>query len=63
MDMSTHIHLDGKLNVNRITPNHDAEIPNNETINAINEVQNMKIDTSLGKTYTDINTMMNDLLK
>lgn len=30
------------------------EIPNSETISAINEVQQMKQNPSLGKSYTDI---------
>ena len=35
------------------------EIPNSET--AINEVQQMKQNPSLGKSYTDIDKMMIDL--
>ena len=38
------------------------EIPNRETISAINEVQQMKQNSSLGKSYTDIDGMMKDLL-
>ena len=38
------------------------EIPNSETISAINEVQQMKQNPSLGKLYTDIDKMMKDLL-
>ena len=37
------------------------EIPNSETISAINEVQQMKKNPSLGKTYTDIDKMIRDL--
>ena len=37
------------------------EIPNSETISAINEVQQMKQNPSLGKSYTDIDKMMIDL--
>ena len=36
------------------------EIPNSETISAIN-VQQMKQNPSLGKSYTDIDKMMIDL--
>ena len=36
-------------------------IPNSETISAINEVQQMKQNPSLGKSYTDIDKMMIDL--
>ena len=38
-----------------------GEIPNSETISAINEVQQMKQNPSLGKSYTDIDKMMIDL--
>lgn len=37
------------------------EIQNSETISAINEVQQMKQNPSLGKSYTDIDKMMIDL--
>lgn len=39
-----------------------AEIPNADTVEAIHEVQKMKADPSLGKTYTDVDAMMEDLL-
>lgn len=39
-----------------------AEIPNAETREAIKEVQMMKADHSLGKTYTDVEAMMKELL-
>ena len=38
------------------------DIPNSETIAAIEEVQAMKKDPSLGKAYTDVDTMMKELL-
>ena len=38
------------------------EIPNSETISAINEVQQMKQNPSLGKAYTDLDKMMEELL-
>ena len=34
------------------------ETPNSETIAAINEVQQMKQNPSLGKAYTDVDRMM-----
>ena len=37
------------------------EIPNSETISAINEVQQMKKNPFLRKSYTDIDKMMRDL--
>lgn len=39
-----------------------GEIPNAETIEAIQEVNKMKADPSLGKTYTDVDEMMEELL-
>ena len=39
-----------------------AEIPNAETIEAMNEVKRMKADPTLGKTYTDVDEMMRELL-
>ena len=38
------------------------EIPNDETKEAIREVQEMKADPTLGKSYTDVDAMMKDLL-
>lgn len=38
------------------------EIPNEETITAFNEVEAMKKDPSLGKSYTDVDKMMEELL-
>lgn len=39
------------------------EIPNEETLAAIKEVQQMKQDPSMGKVYTDVDEMMKELLK
>ncbi len=39
-----------------------AELPNAETREAIQEVQRMKANPTLGKTYTDVDAMMEDLL-
>ena len=38
------------------------EIPNEETIAAFNEVEEMKKNPSIGKSYTDVDKMMKDLL-
>ena len=38
------------------------EIPNSETIAAIEEVQKMKSDPTIGKTYNNVDEMMRDLL-
>lgn len=39
-----------------------GEIPNEETRRAIEEVQRMKENPSLGKSYTDVDQMMEELL-
>ena len=39
-----------------------AELPNEETRKAIEEVRRMKADPSLGKSYTDVDAMMEELL-
>lgn len=39
------------------------KIPNDETLEAINEIKLMKENPELGKTYSDVDEMMEDLLK
>ena len=36
--------------------------PNNETLAALEEVEQMKKDPSLGKSYTDVDQMIEELL-
>ncbi len=43
---------------NRIPFEISGDIPNTETIEAIQEVERMKADPSFGKTYTDVDQMM-----
>lgn len=38
------------------------ENPNNETLGAIEEVRRMKADPTIGKTYTDVDAMIEELL-
>ena len=38
------------------------EVPNGETIEAIQEVERMKADPTIGKTYNNVDAMMEDLL-
>ncbi len=38
------------------------EVPNGETIEAIQEVERMKADPTIGKTYDNVDAMMEDLL-
>ncbi len=40
----------------------DYGIPNAETLDAIEEVQQMKADPTIGKTYDNVDEMMRDLL-
>ena len=64
MTMTTAVNIFAKKAVReyRIPFEIGAENPNTETIEAINEVQRMKADPTLGKTYTDVDSMMEDLL-
>ena len=39
-----------------------SEIPNEETVEAFEEVNAMKSDSSIGKAYRDVDEMMEDLL-
>lgn len=39
-----------------------GDVPNAETREAIREVQRMKADPALGKTYTDVDQMVEELL-
>lgn len=39
-----------------------GESPNAETVEALQEVRKMKADPTLGKTYTDVDQMMGELL-
>ncbi len=38
------------------------DIPNDSTLEAMEEVKQMKADPSMGKSYTDVDEMMRDLL-
>lgn len=39
-----------------------ADVPNAETVEAIQEVKRMKADPNLGKIYSDVDQMMEELL-
>ena len=47
---------------NRIPFEISGDMPNAETIEAIQEVKKMKANHNLGKTYSDVDQMMEDLL-
>ena len=39
-----------------------GDVPHAETVEAIKEVKSMKADPSLGKTYSNVDQMMEELL-
>ena len=65
MSMTTAITLFAKKTVReyRIPFEIGAECPNKETLEAIEEVKRMKSDPAYGKRYSDVDTMMEELLK
>ena len=65
MDMTTFFTITAKQAVReqRIPFNISMEIPNSETRAAIEEVQKMKENPSMGKAYTDVDQMMEELLQ
>lgn len=64
MSMTTAINIFARKAVreNRIPFEISGDVPNAETLEAIREVQRMKADPSLGKTYTNVDDMMKELL-
>ncbi len=47
---------------NRIPFEISGDMPNAETIEAIQEVKRMKADPNMGRTYSDVDQMMEELL-
>lgn len=64
MDLTAFITIYAKKAVReqRIPFEVSRDIPNRETLEAFEEVERMKKDPSLGKTYTDVDKMMKELL-
>jgi addiction module antitoxin, relB/dinJ family len=64
MDMTTFFTISAKQAVReqRIPFDISMNIPNEETRKAIEEVQQMKKNPSFGKSYTDVDEMMKELL-
>ena len=64
LTMSTAFNIFAKKAVReyRIPFEISGENPNSETKEAIQEVKMMKEDPNLGKTYTDVDEMMEDIL-
>lgn len=65
MDMTTFFTVTAKQAVReqRIPFDISMNIPNSETKAAIEEVQKLKENPSMGKSYTDIDQMMEELLQ
>ena len=65
MTMTTAFNIFAKKTVReyRIPFEIGAEIPNSETVEAINEVRRMKADPTLGKSYSDVDEMIRELLQ
>ena len=47
---------------NRIPFEISGDVPNTETVEAIREVKRMKADPEFGKTYSNVDQMMEELL-
>lgn len=64
MTMTTAVNIFARKAVreNRIPFEISGDVPNAETQEAIREVKQMKADPTLGKTYTDVDEMMKELL-
>lgn len=64
LDMTTFFTMAAKqaIREQRIPFEISRDIPNAETIEAIEEVKMMKQNPSLGKAYTDVDKMMEELL-
>ncbi|MCM1296771.1 MAG: type II toxin-antitoxin system RelB/DinJ family antitoxin [Muribaculaceae bacterium] len=64
MTMTTAFNIFAKKTVReyRIPFEIGGDVPNTETAEAIREVKRMKADPGLGRTYTDIDQMMEELL-
>lgn len=64
MSMTTAFNIFAKKAVReyRIPFEVGAEEPNRKTVSAINEVKKMKKNPDFGKTYTNVDSMLEDLL-
>lgn len=62
MNMAIMVFVKKTVRENRIPFEIGIEIPNSETLEAIEEVKKMKADPSIGKTYSDVDQMMEELL-
>ena len=65
MDMTTFFTISAKQAVReqRIPFDVTMNLPNKDTLDAIEEVKQMKANPSMGKSYTDVDEMMKELLE
>ena len=65
MTMTTAFNIFAKKTVReyRIPFEIGAEIPNSETVEAINEIRRMKADPTHGKSYSDVDETIRELLQ
>ena len=65
LDLTTFFTMAAKqaIREQRIPFEVSREIPNAETMEALEEVKEMKKNPSIGKTYTDVDAMMEELLR
>ena len=65
MDMTTavNVFLRQAIRYNGFPFEIRLDTPNQDTLDAIHEVQQMKKDHSIGKSYTDVDKMMEELLR
>lgn len=65
MDMTTavNVFLKQAIRYNGFPFELRVDNPNLDTIEAINEVETMKLNPNLGKSYSDVDFMMEELLK
>lgn len=64
MDMSTAVNIffHQVIRSNGLPFQVVTDVPNSETLEAMKEIQCMKENPSMGKSYTDVDSMMKDLL-
>lgn len=55
--------MDEDLREQRIPFMISRELPNEETLEALEEVRKMKEDSSIGKKYSDVDIMLKELLE
>lgn len=62
MTTAMNVFLKQSIRAGKIPFEISRNVPNSETVSAIEEVQRLKEDSSLSKSYTNIDEMMKELL-